>query len=446
MPSSLRASVAVVVPDATGDGACPTLDSPGGGDAWRAKDRAVAKLRRLRHAPFFFRALGQCLVQALAGPRRRQRVGIAWREKPTEIGILLHLAQDLDILLPIIDVLRRTPGVRLGLFIVPRLISRSPRVVRALIERSITPAALDARLLRLGAARVLKHLDCLLTASETTHGQHRTAHAIVRAAHDAGVETYTLQHGVENVGLSYVDAGTAASIAFASDHVLTWASPARLPATIGSATRDKCIPVGRPRAARPAGVRLPAEILERPLIGVFENLHWNRYTARFRECFVDDLLAFCRARPDLTVLVKPHFSSHMLAKILAESKPAPPNLVFADPKSPKWEPFTAAAMIPHCRAVVTTPSTVALDAAELNVPVAVARYGLDLPAFEGLPSLAGLTGWLDFVDRAIANPVAAGAALADFRDRVRLPGDAAERVARVLVAGVAKADVRPLLS
>jgi ornithine cyclodeaminase/alanine dehydrogenase-like protein (mu-crystallin family) len=46
--------------------------------------------------------------------------------------------------------------------------------------------------------------------------------------------------------------------------------------------------------------------------------------------------------------------------------------------------------------VITTPSTVALDAVQAGKRVAVAAYGLSLPAYEPLPLLNGLQDWRNF--------------------------------------------------
>jgi hypothetical protein len=352
-----------------------------------------------------------------------------------EVGVVLNLAQDLDLLLPIIDELRVRPGVAMRLIVVPELVTRSRRVLRAIIERGIVPYAIDGAATLGGDDRVLRGLDALLTAAETSLNPHRFAHALTKTANSCGIETYTLQHGLENVGLSYFDDTHGSGVTIAARHILTWADPAFLPAATPPATRVKCRAIGRTSQVRATRMPEPPELAGRPLIGVFENLHWHRYSEAYRAAFMADLKGLARARPDCAILVKPHHAGLYLIKNPSLLADAPANLILADLRDSRWEPYTAPALIPLCKAVITTPSTVALDAAELDVAVAVARYDLELPMFRGLPQLADGASWLDFVDRALTDPVASLAAAVAFRDRARMPGDAAWRVAELMTGG-----------
>jgi len=49
--------------------------------------------------------------------------------------------------------------------------------------------------------------------------------------------------------------------------------------------------------------------------------------------------------------------------------------------------------------VITTPSTIALDAALAKVPVAVSRYGLDLTYYSPLHLLDDFEDWQRYLDR-----------------------------------------------
>ncbi|NEQ55179.1 MAG: hypothetical protein F6K11_34505, partial [Leptolyngbya sp. SIO3F4] len=68
-------------------------------------------------------------------------------------------------------------------------------------------------------------------------------------------------------------------------------------------------------------------------------------------------------------------------------------------RNPEWEPFTAPALIAISDAVITTPSTVALDAARAACPVAVAGYDLSLPNYEPLPILRNVDDWQSIVSK-----------------------------------------------
>jgi hypothetical protein len=127
-------------------------------------------------------------------------------------------------------------------------------------------------------------------------------------------------------------------------------------------------------------------------------------------------------------LVKPHHAGQYLAKSWHLLKGAPPNVVLADPASPLWEPLTASAIIGSADAVITTPSTVALDAARAGCPVAVTRYGLRLSLYEPLPLLECAEDWLAFLDGVTANSGAFAGRLQDFCRRHVLEGDAVGRI------------------
>jgi hypothetical protein len=389
-------------------------------------DRLAAKMLNLRHAPALAMAVARSLKANIAG--HSASIG------RSELGIFLQLPQDLDVVLPVIDGLSPRPDVRLTVFMLPRLFSRSPRVARALRSRGITPLALSPRLLALGATNLLNGLRGLLTASESSLPPHRKARAIVEAARSVGVPTYLLQHGIECVGLTHFEGKQGHPAAFASDHIFTWTEPAQLPAGLEPETRAKCLAVGRPHPAHGARVNLPVDLANRKVVGVFENLHWDRYSGHYRQNVVRDLEGFCRARPDLTVLVKPHFNSRALLGAEATPLRQLPNVIMASHLDPLWEPFTAPDLLPSCFAAITTPSTVALDAAEHVVPVAIARYGLELPAFAGLPMLEGLPGWINFIADVEAGSTWTQSLIA-YANRLRLPGDAAARIAEIMLGG-----------
>ncbi len=405
-----------------------------GVDRVAARESDVAKARPLLDLLYSSEATARAWLEILNEAQRPLQFGRAIQARGTDVAVLLGLGQDLDVLLPVIDALRRRRDVRLKVLLAEGLVDRSPRVLKAMIERSIVPYALEREPVLQGDDRAVRGLDALITGAETSLNPHRVPHALTLAAQALGVETYTLQHGIENVGLSYFDDVHDAQVEIAADHILTWADPVRFPSAIPTATRARCRAVGRTSKIEAQVVALPGELADRQIVGVFENLHWHRYSEAYRKAFIADVAALARAKPDLTVLVKPHHAGQFLVKNPGFAEEAPANLVIANPADRRWEPYTAPALIPLCVAVVTTPSTVALDAAELDVPVAVAAYDLTLPAFEGLSQLRCTHDWLSFLAGALADPVGARATAAAFRDSVRLPGDAAERVVEIVLS------------
>ncbi|WP_145963566.1 hypothetical protein [Bradyrhizobium algeriense] len=354
-------------------------------------------------------------------------------------GILLDLTQDLDVLRPLIDAWRKDPRFELRVLLSDTSLSRSPRIGRALVELAVVPSVIEREQVLLGNDQSVRGLDVLVSASESTARAHLFNHKLTNAANADGVRTYTFQHGLENIGLTYFDETHGPAIRFASDRVLIWAAPENLPEATAEETRRKAFAVGRSAEVARVNVDFP-ELSGRNVVGVFENLHWERYPQSYRDNFVRDLLAAAATRPEFVFLLKPHHAGKYLARP-GRLEGYTSNVIIADPDDPKWEPYTAAAVIPHCKCVITTPSTVALDATELGVPVAVAAYGLNLDVYRPLQQIRNVADWLAFADSALTEPAALIDQNAIFRERTRLDGDCISRVTDLVVADMAGAGV-----
>ena len=86
------------------------------------------------------------------------------------------------------------------------------------------------------------------------------------------------------------------------------------------------------------------------------------------------------------------------------------------------------------RSIITTPSTVALDAANLERPVSVIGYDLNLPKYEPLPILHSLTDWLEFIQQ-IRYPetrINLSQKTSTFLDKSIVPGNAIERIIELI--------------
>jgi hypothetical protein len=203
--------------------------------------------------------------------------------------------------------------------------------------------------------------------------------------------------------------------------------------------RPRLVPVGRPtQEVKTTDLRAVFAGFPR-LAAVFENLHWDRYDETYRRRFLDDCAEFAQALPDTAVLIKPHHAGMWSAKNRAAFPQWAPNLVMADPSDPFWEPFTAPSLIAAADLVITTPSTVALDAALARKPVAVVAYGMELPAFAPLPLLQSGADWIAFG----SDPQATQGARrrAEFVSRTTRPG-VAEAAAVSYMVEVARAHAR----
>lgn len=366
---------------------------------------------------------------ALAMARRRSR-RLEGCPAPIRVLALLAQVQDLDLLLPIVDRMSADDRFVLKLAITDWLDTLSPRVSRELQARSIHPLIVTRQDVIQGIEPDLTHAEAVIAACESNHPAHLVPYKLARLANAHGLPTYTLQHGLENVALTYFEPNPDCdrAVDFASQTIFTWGPVDHLPTEVAPSIRARCFAVGSPKPAEAPRMALPLPPREGPVVAVFENLHWQRYPNAYREAFIVDMCDAAVKSPRTMFLVKPHHAGQYLAKSWHLLKDAPPNVVLADPASRPWEPFTASAIIGSADAVITTPSTVALDAARAGRPVAVARYGLHLPLYEPLPLLECAADWLAFLDGATANPRAFTGQLQYFCKRHVLEGDAVGRI------------------
>lgn len=360
----------------------------------------------------------------------------------TRLVCLVDLVQDVDLILPVAVATRDSGRFDVTICQTAWLQTVSPRAGAMITDAGFQPLVVSRRAILLGMEPKLGDTDVLLMASESTAAPHLFAHTLARRAKQEGVRTFVMQHGLENLGLTYRELG--GEVEFASDHILTWGAPELLPAWVPAGRRARCIGVGIPKPALSAVTAvLPLDGEKRPIVGVFENLHWDRYTPGYRSSFLADLTATALAHPDLLFVVKPHHAGQWLSKnphALAEAE----NILLADPADPRWERFTAGAIIERAAAVITTPSTVALDAARVRCPVAVAGYDLELPVYAPLPVLRRSSDWAEFlVTQTGEQRKEALGDLDEFCRRHVVEGDALAAVLAALENHVARAPIPP---
>ncbi|MFN7166874.1 MAG: hypothetical protein ACK4NV_07515 [Pannonibacter sp.] len=320
------------------------------------------------------------------------------------IGLFFHLGGDIDMLAPFLTRLGEGDVAAEKIIVAAPLLLGNPRLSTLLGAYGRKPDAIlpqDAteQLLRVALAGCRS----LLTASETTLRPHRLAHALANTANQLGIITATLQHGIENVGITYFDEHQGPEVGFASSHVLTWAGKNSLQEGVRGATTDKVRDAGLPgppddTVFAPWRDRLDLPHGGRKIVGVFENLHWTRFSDDYRAQFLSDLQYATLMFPDLFFLLKPHPEGRWLTERFSGPRPAAKNLLVASPTAPVWNMLTAPYLMPALSAIITTPSKVALDAAIAGVPAAVASYSCVFPRYKDLPTLAALRDWESFLE------------------------------------------------
>ena len=416
---------------------------PAGSQASRSRRRRKAQ----RHALTLVDGSAESLQAA--DPRA---VAAAWRSSlsrladarvspgagPVRVMVFMDLVQDLDLALPLIDQVLARPDADLRVVVTGWLEERSPRVSAELEARGVAPELVQRPDVLRGEAPTLAGVDALVSVVETSDPAHARAHILFKRARDEGVPTFSLQHGIENVGLTFVE-GPEGETRIVSDHLFTWFDADRTPSVTPAALRPRLVPVGRPtQDVKTTDLRAVFAGFSR-LAAVFENLHWDRYDETYRRRFLDDCAEFAQALPDTAVLIKPHHAGMWSAKNRSAFPQWGPNLVMADPSDPFWEPFTAPSLIAAADLVITTPSTVALDAALARKPVAVVAYGMDLPAFSPLPLLQSGADWIAFGSE--AQPAKGARRRAEFVARTTRPG-VAEQAAVSYMVEVARSRAR----
>lgn len=324
-------------------------------------------------------------------------------DKPVLVA-LIDLVQDLDVILPVLQALRQQDAFRLQIYVTDWLKKESPRTFETLERERFVAAVLPRREVIHGKAPPLDGVAALLTAAETSQGPHRAAHKLAKRAASAGLPAFTLQHGFENLGLTYRDA-VFADVRFASSHIFTWFRPEDLPAWVAHETFSRIVPTGSPKKVSPpvASDPLPELGIWRRKIGLFENLHWHRFSEAYKRALFIDFERVAESFPDTLFLVKPHSAGQWLAKN-PFYLPSRDNVRLIEPADPQWRIFTAPALIPALDAVITTPSTVAVDAARAGRPAAVIGYDLDLPLYRPLPIVTRLAHWIEFLERLTVDP------------------------------------------
>lgn len=317
-------------------------------------------------------------------------------EAPTLL-FAMNLPQDLDLLLPVMQACREQ-GVRPVAWVSASLVQKSPRVLATLMEQGIEFTPVDDRPDSPPLPDFPNHTIAVLNAAETNLNPHRFTRQVANIANERGILSATMQHGVDNIGLTYTDEKQRIdAISIASRKVYIWGGIDTLHPSIPADTAAKCIPIGHPKPEKPQIVRIPQLEDHKHIVGIFENLHWHRFNDDYRANFLTALQGTVNAFPHVTFLVKPHHAGVWLTSRYDGPLPSAPNLIVADPRHRDWEPYTATALFSYLQGVITTPSTVALDAARADVPVAIVADDEARMRYAPLTMLESSGDWGQFI-------------------------------------------------
>jgi len=287
--------------------------------------------------------------------------------------------------------------------------------------------------------KVLKKLirtDVFLSTVETTFSKDKLPYMITKLANAVQVQTYTLQHGFETAGLTYYDEIHGPEIRFAAKTVLTWGPVAELPAWVDKETRDKAVAVGYPlKVEDGGGFALSTPTDQRPIIGIFDNLHWHRYSKSYISTFLNHLEETARQRSEFRFILRSHPASiRNRSKEMAARLSCMENVELAELLGEVRLQVATQWLLTHALGVITTPSTLALDGAFARVPVALTRYGLDLGYYSPLCCFDNLEDWQRFLNQLTEMTDNQRLKLngIKFLNRVLVPGDAAHKILNLM--------------
>ncbi len=376
------------------------------------------------------------LVRAARDLGRRQPPRPAGR--PLRLVLLLSRPQDLDLYLDIYRQSLATPAVEAVFWATTRAVDHFPATGKLLAAHGLkVDFTVDHHNLAAATRRLLA-VDALLNTVESSFASHKVPHRLVQIANALGVCTYTLQHGFENVGLTYLDAELGPDVTFAARRVLTWGPVASLPGKLSRDTRQKCLGVGCPKIHLQEREGPQIAAAGKPIISVFEGLHAPRFDAAYRRLFFADLQLMAVEFPEFRFLLKPHPGIVVREKEHAASLQELHQVEVLDPADPdSCRQWPTPELLAASRAVVTTPSTIALDAAMTGTPVAVTRYRQKIPYYDlyrPLPLLDQAEDWRRFLRQIERQHPAPRQQTDAFLHRVLMPGDAAARILDVVLA------------
>jgi hypothetical protein len=359
------------------------------------------------------------------------------RQQPLpQLIIVANLVSDVEFITPIAAA-AQTRGASATIWVGASMVRRWPYILEQLSQSGASLRIIAETEDGAVVPRFPPSVRAVLTVADTNLGPHRFSHSITKAANKAGIVTGTLQHGLENVGLTYSDdVHLIEHIEFAAQHIFVWGDLSLLHPRVKENTRRKCIPVGCPKMVATDDVMLPPIVPPgKPVVGIFENLHWHRYDDSYRTFFLDGAVRLAEAHPDITFIIKSHNAGRWLTTRFNGELTHIENLLIADPSEAQWRGLTATSMLRRMCGVITSPSTVALDAAQAGLPVAVVAHELALKNYAPLYEIRFAAQWTEFVSGLFDDTPRKKLAEAShtFVSRVVLPGDAAIRIVNCLL-------------
>ncbi len=357
-------------------------------------------------------------------------------EKPLRIVLLISRAQDVELLISLYDQAKQRNDLLVSFWMTKKCPKRFPDILTLLEEKGVVVDRFVSIRQPLMLSKELMQMDVFLSTVESTSSAHKFPYLFTKIANAAGISTYTLQHGFENIGLNYRDKFSGAEVKFAAKTVLTWGPPEELPSWVGQDTLDKLVAVGCPKKLVIPENSQAVNMGERPVISIFDNLHWHRYNEKYRLNFLQDLKIISEQRKEFHFILKSHPASiRNRGSELTDMLNRLENVDVPDLLGKEGAIFTTPWLLSHALGVITTPSTIAMDGALSKVPTAVTRYGLDLNYYSPLSLIDSLEDWHIFLNQLTEKSKYSQLKQKGelFLDRILVTGDPASKILDLMV-------------
>ncbi|NPA25272.1 MAG: hypothetical protein GXO34_05555 [Deltaproteobacteria bacterium] len=364
--------------------------------------------------------------------RSRERTRSRKPETKIKLVLLISRTHDIDLLCNIYRRAAERSGIEAVFWARRKVLEEFPATRELLKKRGLEIEFTVGHGNLKDAISRLMQVDALLNTVESSIAEHKVASRLVRIARAAGVRTYTLQHAFENIGLTYIDPEIGNNINFAADRILTWGKPENLTGNPTPDTLAKCVAVGCPKFNPESPVCNQETPPRQPLIAIFEGLHAKQFSPDYRKHFFHDLQETANRFQEFIFMLKPHPSITKRAPDHAAALRSLNNITVLDPADPTNNTtWPTPKLLATARGVITTPSTIALDTALNDTPVAVTRYRMESPnykRYQPLPLLDNTNDWHNFLQDLQRNRQGLKEKTGSFRKRVIIPGDAAARI------------------
>lgn len=386
---------------------------------------------------YTFRTVAQAWHEILINQRPHHKMRRrAKRDQKSSLLVLIDLVQDIALALPMISA-AKAAGFRIGVIVSERALRSNERLIDWLIKEKICPTFISASDTKVRDFRWLRNADALLTLSETDQNPHKIAHYVTGIANTIGLPTFTIQHGLENIGLTYRDSEYP-NVSIAANTIFTWGAPEKLPQWVPEDIRRRAVGVGRIKPPHQASAveRMGSLKEANPTVGIFENLHWSRFSDNYRDEFIANAITLAETLPHFRFLIKSHPAGKWTDKT-AQSVEWPANVTFFS-QSEQWRQRSIEQVLDSIDAVITTPSSVALDAVEQKKPVAlVGGNGCVLDAYKPLEELNGAADWIAFAKSALeSNSKCREKRAAEFLSRSLISNEGTDNIIRFIASEI----------